>query len=64
MAVILKSLKQVTNTKVHLELYCDNTNELSDLSDITDKEVEAGSFAYDASGNLAIYNGFTWNVLE
>lgn len=64
MAVIIKTLKQVTTEKVHLELYYDNASELADLSSVTDKEIEAGSFAYDASGNLAIYNGSTWNVLE
>jgi len=66
MAVVLKNQKAMSPTEIHLELYCDNFSELSDLSAFLPdgSSVQAGSVAYKADGTLAIYNGSSWITVQ
>ena len=67
--ITLKNIKMVTNEEASLELYADALSELDSMSmdDIglsTDISIQPGSFAYDKTGAVAIYDGTVWNTLE
>ena len=66
MAVVLKGLKKSLSNKVHIEVYCDDFSELTNpIPEVpTDATIEAGSLAYKANGDVAIYNGSTWTEVQ
>ena len=65
MAVVVKGMKNSSPTVVHVEVYCDNFSELTTIPGVPDGcTVEAGSIAYKASGDVAIYNGSAWTEVQ
>lgn len=64
--VVVKGLKSSTSGKAHIEVFCSSFSELSSpIPGVpTDMTIEAGSLAYTASGDVAIYDGTTWTEVE
>ena len=64
--VVVKGLKSSTSGKAHIEVFCSSFSELSSpIPGVpTDMAIEAGSLAYTASGDVAIYNGSTWTEVQ
>ena len=64
--VVVKGMKPSTKNKVHIEVFCSSFSELSSpIPGVpTDMAIEAGSLAYTASGDVAIYDGTTWTEVE
>lgn len=61
MAVVIKKVQGN-----HVEAYYDSVEDLEDIDKVvpSDVTVEAGSLAYDADGNIAIYDGKDWKVKQ
>lgn len=67
--ITLKNIKMVTDKEASLELYVDALSELDSMTmaDIGMSEnisIQPGSFAYDKTGAVSIYDGTAWNTLE
>ena len=66
--VIVKECNYIDATTVHLTLYTDALSELSTASNIPVPQgynIQPGSFAYDKSGNIAVYDSNkSWNTIE
>ena len=64
--VVVKGLKSSTSGKAHIEVFCSSFSELSSpIPGVpTDMAIEAGSLAYKANGDVAIYNGSTWTEVQ
>lgn len=58
MAVVVKKIQGN-----HVEAYYDNLSDLDNISSYVPGEVEKGSVAYNANGDVAIYDGTDWNVI-
>lgn len=65
--IIVKKIDNVDKNTVSIQVYADALSELSDtIPGVPDGvSVQAGSLAYDANGNIAIYSSSgVWNTLQ
>lgn len=65
--IIVKKIDNVDVNTVSIQVYADNLSELgSTIPGVSsDKQIQAGSLAYDSNGNVAIYNSSnTWVTVQ